>query len=108
MSGKAPQLAYLMGASHSGSTLLAMLLGAHPEACTVGELKATSLGDAEHYRCSCKLPIRKCRFWTRVAERMAQKGVPEFDITRAGTSIFEVGSSYARRLLRPLQRGKLL
>ena len=41
-----PRLAYLLAASHSGSTLLAMLLGAHPEACTAGELKATNLGFA--------------------------------------------------------------
>ena len=34
------KLAYILAASHSGSTLLAMLLGAHRETCTVGELKA--------------------------------------------------------------------
>ena len=29
------QLAYILAASHSGSTLLAMLLNAHPEVCSV-------------------------------------------------------------------------
>ena len=38
-------LVYILAASHSGSTLLAMLLSTHPEICTVGELKATNLGD---------------------------------------------------------------
>lgn len=99
-----PQLAYLLAASHSGSTLLAMLLGAHPEAASAGELKATSLGDPAQYRCSCRQPISQCDFWQRVNTAMADRGVPRFDITRAGTNIFDVPSPYARRLLRPLQR----
>ena len=35
-----PVVAYLLAASHSGSTLLAMLLASHPDVCTTGELKA--------------------------------------------------------------------
>ena len=103
-----PRLAYLLGASHSGSTLLAMALGAHPEACSVGELKATSLLDSSQYRCSCKQLIRECYFWKRVRSEMERRGVPDFDITRAGTSIHEVKSSYARKLLAPLHRGPVL
>jgi hypothetical protein len=101
-------LAYLLAASHSGSTLLAMLLGAHPQACSVGELKATSLGDPDQYRCSCRRLIRECDFWAKVRSAMADEGVADFEITNAGTSIFEVQSRYAQRLLRPLYRGGLL
>jgi len=54
------RLVYIMAASHSGSTLLAMLLNSHPEICTVGELKATSLGDPDSYYCSCRNKIREC------------------------------------------------
>ena len=100
-----PRLAYLLAASHSGSTLLTMLLGALPGACTAGELKATSLGDPESYRCSCRERIRECETWRQVATAMASRGFPDFEITCAGTSIFEVASSYARRLLAPLYRG---
>ncbi|MEO8353149.1 MAG: sulfotransferase, partial [Chthoniobacteraceae bacterium] len=103
-----PRLAYLLAASHSGSTLLTMLLGAQAGACTVGELKATSLGDPEQYRCSCKARIRDCEFWKDLRTAMAERGVPEFDITNAQTSIFEVQSSYARRLLAPLHRSPAL
>jgi Sulfotransferase family len=103
-----PRLAYLLAASHSGSTLLAMLLGAHPDACTAGELKATSLGDPDAYRCSCRAPIRQCEFWQDVTQQMHRRGVAAFDITQAGTSIFEVDSGYARRLLAPLHRGIFL
>ena len=100
-----PCLAYLLAASHSGSTLLTMLLGAQPGACTAGELKATSLGDPESYRCSCRERIRECETWRQVATAMASRGFPDFEITRADTSIFEVESPYARRLLAPLYRG---
>jgi hypothetical protein len=103
-----PRLAYLLAASHSGSTLLAMLLGAHPDACSAGELKATNMGDPDQYRCSCKLLINQCRFWSDVGGMMQQKGIPDFAITRAGTSIFELQSAYVNRLLAPLYRGPML
>lgn len=102
------RLIYLLGASHSGSTLLAMVLGAQPGACTTGELKATSLGDPRTYRCSCKSTIGDCEFWRAISAEMAARGFPGFDITHAGTSIFEVRSAYARRLLSPLHRGPAL
>lgn len=103
-----PKLAYLLAASHSGSTLLAMLLGAQPGACTAGELKATSLGDAASYCCSCREQIRNCGFWLQVSGAMASRGYPEFEITSAGTSIFETESVYVQRLLAPLYRGGAL
>jgi hypothetical protein len=101
------RMAYILAASHSGSTLLAMLLGAHPEVCTVGELKATNLGDPGRYRCSCGALIRECGFWREVSEAMAARGFP-FDITQAGTDIQSPPSAYARRLLAPLHRGRAL
>lgn len=103
-----PRLAYLLAASHSGSTLLTMLLGAQPGACTAGELKATSLGDPDAYRCSCRERIRDCGFWKEVSTAMESRGYPKFEITRAGTSIFDAKSSYVRRLLAPLYRGPLM
>jgi hypothetical protein len=102
-------LVYILGASHSGSTLLAMLLGAHPQACTTGELKLSpqAIGDIERYRCSCGEPIRKCGFWQEVAAGMAQRGV-EFDLADAGTDYRGIDSRYARRLLRLAHRGPIL
>jgi hypothetical protein len=100
-----PKLAYLLAASHSGSTLLTMLLGAQPGACTVGELKATHMGDADSYRCSCREKIRDCLFWQEIGKAMGKRGIQDFDITQAGTSIFEAESPYVRRLLAPLYRG---
>jgi len=103
-----PRLVYLLAASHSGSTLLAMLLGAQPGACTAGELKATQMGDTDSYRCSCRERIRDCDFWKQIGEAMAARGYPGFEITRAGTSIFAKGGPYVRHLLSPLYRGGAL
>ena len=102
-----PTLVYILAASHSGSTLLAMLLGAHPQAVTVGEIKATSLGDVDRYRCSCGELIRRCGFWRSVATRMSSRG-HTFDVTNAQTNVLDVQSSYAAPLLRPLHRGRVL
>lgn len=104
---KRTKLAYILAASHSGSTLLAMLLASHRDVCTVGELKATNLRDPDRYFCSCGSLIRQCLFWRLVSEGMAQRGI-EFDIRCAGTAIRSGASRYAARLLRPLHRGPML
>src|SRR5687767_4695914 len=73
------RMAYILAASHSGSTLLAMLLGAHPQACTAGELKGAR-GSSDTYRCSCGEPIRDCGFWKRISAAMCQRGYA-FEVT---------------------------
>lgn len=100
------RLVYIIAASHSGSTLLAMLMNAHPEVCTVGELKATSLGDVEQYRCSCRRKIRECPFWNRIAEKMAERQL-DFKVWNSGTDIRTGASAYTLRLLKPLHRGRV-
>jgi hypothetical protein len=100
-------LVYILSASHSGSTLLAMLLGSHPQVCTVGELKITSLGDPDRYFCSCRQPLKKCGFWRQVAGEMASRGF-FFNPTRAGTDLGSEATAYTQRLLKPLHRGPLL
>jgi len=102
-----PIVAYLLAPSHAGSTLLAMLLASHPDVCTTGELKATSLGDPNRYRCSCGAPIRACGFWRAISRAMEARG-HAFDITNAGTHITTGASAYEERLLRPLVRGGTL
>lgn len=99
------KLAYLLSASHSGTTLLALLLGSHRDAVTVGELKATSLGDPDQYRCSCGELLKQCAFWQRLNTTIREKGIP-FDIRDARTSIHNTSSAYVARLLRPLYRGE--
>jgi len=101
------RLVYILAASHSGSTLLAILLGSHPEICTIGELKATSMGDVDRYLCSCRARIRECPFWSAVGGDMADRGF-DFDIADAGTDLVSGADPYLKRLLRPLHRGPML
>lgn len=73
--GRRPIFAYIASPSFSGSTLLTFLLNAHPEVCTVGELKA-GMPDGYNYICSCGLRLRDCGFWRRVVEEHARVGRP--------------------------------
>jgi hypothetical protein len=64
---------YILGASHSGSTLLALLLNAHPDIATIGELDSGGVGAVDGYLCSCRRPLTDCPFWQAVAEQMARR-----------------------------------
>lgn len=101
------RLCYVLGASHSGTTLLAMLLGAHPECCTVGQLGAEGLTIPGRYRCSCGRPVRECSFWEKVRAAMKRRGL-DFDIVAPRTSIHAAASGYLRCLLQPLHRAPQL
>jgi hypothetical protein len=107
MTIKKQKLIYLAAASHSGSTLTAMLLGAHPDLCSVGELKAINLGDDESYLCSCKTLAKECSFWDGVTRKMKNRG-HDFSISNAQTDIRSGASPYVLRLLKPLVRSPLM
>lgn len=96
-------LVYILAASHSGSTLLALLLGSHPAIASVGELKLTSLGDLERYRCGCGSLMTMCPFWTEVARRMRARGVP-FALDRSCTDFASHAGRLQQWLLKPLHR----
>ncbi len=101
------QLAYILSASHSGSTLLAMLLNSHPDVCSVGELKATSLGDPDKYLCSCGTRIKECSFWNNISSCMSENGI-NFNIWNSCTDLKHNATGYIECLLKPLHRGPLL
>lgn len=103
------RLVYILAASHSGSTLLSMLLGSHPQVHTVGELKlsTSAMGEISRYRCSCGELISQCQFWREVKNGMEVRGC-DFDLACADTNYRAIQSRYAQRLLGPMHRGKLL
>lgn len=101
------RLVYILAASHSGSTLLASLLAKHPQVCTAGELKLTSLGNVDQYRCSCRMFIEHCPFWSDISEAMHRQGFA-FSVGTAGTDFKTHATPYTMRLLRPLHRGPIL
>ena len=62
---------YIAGAGHSGSSLLNLLLGNHPQIIDSGEVHRLSI-DPDTRLCSCSKPISTCVYWTKVAELYAQ------------------------------------
>lgn len=94
---------YILGAGHSGSTLLSLLLAMHPDVCTIGEVKASALGSLEEYRCSCGRSIDGCEFWRSLREEVELRG-GSFDLAAGGTDIRRAPTPYLRMLLKPLHR----
>jgi hypothetical protein len=78
----------------------------HPRIATVGELKASALGDVEHYRCSCGELLLQCPFWKRLGRELARRGV-RFDPAHFGTHFRRPGRAFTDVLLRAGVRGPL-
>lgn len=97
---------YILSPSFSGSTLLTFLLGTHPEIATIGELKATAMGNVDEYNCSCGARIRDCTFWRRVGEGVHGAG-RAFNLADFGTTFRLEGRALVDRLLRAQVRGPL-
>ncbi len=91
------ELLYILSHSYSGSTLLTLLLAAHPKIATVGELKASAMGDIETYRCSCGALLNECEFWRQVQHGMQERGA-SFSLANIGTH-FNNGGRAFRRLI---------
>ena len=98
---------YILAPSHSGSTLLAMLLNAHPEVASIGECSPGALGSLESYRCACRELIMECPFWKEVTQVMTRR-YSDFDLSRLGLRQEWTSSRLLRRVLRAEHRGPLL
>lgn len=100
-------LVYILGATHSGSTVLAMQLARHPDVCTVGELSDAHSHDQPGYRCSCGRELARCGFWENVSTAMAKRGF-SYSATTIETDVRNAPNRYGRRLLMPMHRGPVL
>ncbi len=96
-----------MAASHSGSTLLAMLLGSHPQATTIGDTAGTSYRKDPGYRCSCGHKAQECPFWLHVIDQMAYRGF-NLDVTDFGTRFEYTENRLVDRVLHAEHRGPIL
>jgi hypothetical protein len=71
---------YVVGSSHSGSTLIAFLADQHPEIASVGETAVKRRirweGRAAAQLCSCGASIETCPFWTTLFCRLSADGIP--------------------------------
>jgi hypothetical protein len=99
-----PKLLYILAPSYSGSTLLTYLLSQHGRISTIGESKATGMGDVDRYRCSCGELIRSCKFWTEVANRANAQGA-EFSVAQFGT-VYHSDNSFINKVVGATVRGK--
>ena len=61
------RIIYIMGYGHSGSTVLDIILGNHPDIVSVGEL-TNLVRDAwiNNKLCACGIPGNECNFWSNV------------------------------------------
>lgn len=65
---------YIMGAGRSGSTLLDMVLGSHPDVRGVGELiNLPDKGWISNEHCSCGRRANDCSFWSDVHRAWAER-----------------------------------
>ena len=64
----ATNLVSIVGAGHSGSTLLDMILGGHSSICSVGEISHWDQYLNNEHVCSCGSPIDSCIFWKQIAD----------------------------------------
>jgi len=82
----------------SGATLLAFLLGAHPQIATVGEMSGLiSSEDPDEYSCSCGQKIKVCEFWQSVKAAMRDRGF-EFEVAQFDTKFVLDGPPLVQRL----------
>ena len=101
------KLAFIMAASHSGSTLLAMLLGSHPQATTIGDTAGTSYRKDPDYCCSCGCKAQECPFWLHVIDQMARRGF-NLDVTDFGTRFDNPKNRFIDHVLHAEHRGPIL
>ena len=97
---------YILSPSFSGSTLLTLLLAENDRIATIGELKATSMGLLDTYKCSCGQLIRDCEFWGALQSHLQKIGTA-LHLEDFGTH-FRSESWFSDILLRTGPRGSVL
>ena len=67
-------LVMILGAGHSGSTLLDKALGSHPSCFSLGEVNNLDKElNKDFSLCGCSKPIRECDFWLDIVNRLSDK-----------------------------------
>ena len=74
------KVAYIVSSSFSGSTLLSLILNAHPAIGTISEFNAMDdIARNPDFRCSSGVRIRECSFFLSLRDAMRAKGF-QFEI----------------------------
>ena len=61
---------YILGCGRSGSTLLDLVLGAHPRVASVGEVWYHSRWAKNNFACTCGSSFDSCVFWQAVGQKL--------------------------------------
>lgn len=68
---------YIVSPRYSGSTLLAFVIGSHPDIATIGERKKfynkAIIDDGTQLHCSCGTPFKSCPTWTTLSDRLRER-----------------------------------
>lgn len=98
---------YILAASHSGSTLAALLLNSHPDVASVGEIVSGSARVLDGYRCSCRRLIIECPFWLRMLGEIGA-AQPSFNLADFGIGLQPAKPWWVSRVMRIEHRGPFL
>ncbi|MCG5541626.1 MULTISPECIES: hypothetical protein [unclassified Halorhodospira] len=76
------KIAYILGCTHSGTTLLHRVLGAHSRVMNLGSVKNLRTAVCEGKKCPCGAPkLEQCSFWQAIDEQVrALDGRSVFDL----------------------------
>src|SRR5688572_843036 len=86
-SSPTPKVLYVCSAARSGSTVLDMFLGSHPQAASLGEINLLGKSLKLGHLCTCGVPLAACPAWAKV-----------FDSIRLSSGIDFRSDPYAYRL----------
>lgn len=64
------ELVSILGAGHSGSTLLDMILGSHPFSLSLGEISNFNQYVQDNRACTCGKSVRNCPLWSQVLNHL--------------------------------------
>lgn len=71
---------YCMGSGRSGSTLMSIILGNHPEIVGPGEIYTLHRLHEDKFNCSCGERVEECDYWSKIlADWQSKSGKDSFD-----------------------------
>ncbi len=89
-----PSVIYVIGYGRSGSTILDIILGQHPDIFSAGELRnMTTRAWQNNEYCSCGSTLQSCPFWSEVMDLwlsdVGQNGLYEYTRLQSQESFFQ-------------------
>lgn len=87
---------YICSTGHSGSTLLDMILGSHPQIGSLGEVVMLPMDMDLHTKCTCDADINTCDVWSKVISTLSSQYGVDFRLKPELLDLGFVGSSFRK------------